>query len=108
MPKRPLSSTIGPTLSSPMTNSDEVTVLVFKDNDPSRSFQVSLGWVTRFGFALGCLAAAALFGSFFALKFYRVARKTDPSHVIDLEQQLSDLKTANKGLESKLASATAA
>jgi hypothetical protein len=86
-----------------LTNPEEVTVLVFKDNDTSRTFQIPLGWITRFGFGLGALGAAALFGCFFALKYYRVAHRADPTHVLDLEQELGQLKAANKSLESKLA-----
>lgn len=89
------------------TQSDDVTIVVFKDNQASRSFQVSLRWISRLGLALGCFALATALSSFFALKYYRVARSTDPSHVADLEQQLSDFKTANRTLESKLAAGPA-
>jgi hypothetical protein len=85
-----------------LSNPDEVTVLVFKDNDTSRSFQVSLGWITRLGLAMGAMVALAALSAFFALKFYRVARKSDPIRVVGLEQRIADLETANQGLEAKL------
>lgn len=81
-------------------------MLVFRNNDTSRSFQVSLGWITRLGFAIGAVVALALLCGFFALKFYRVARKSDPIRVIGLEQRITDLQNVNQGLESRLASAT--
>lgn len=90
---------------APSSGTDEVTVMVFKDNDASRSFQVSLGWITRLGFALGLLVSASLLASFFAFKFYRVARKADPSRVMDLENQIAELSTDKKNLEIKLAAA---
>jgi hypothetical protein len=88
-----------------LSDPDEVTVLVFRDNDTSRSFQVSLGWITRLGFAIGAVVVLAMIAGFFALKFYRVARKSDPVRVIGLEQRITDLQTANQGLETKLAAA---
>lgn len=91
---------------SALSNPGEVTVLVFKDNDTSRSFQVSLGWITRLGFAIGSVVVVALLSAFFALKFYRVARKSDPVRVIGLEQRINDLQTTNQGLETRLAAAS--
>ncbi len=57
-----------------MKSPDSVTVLVFKDNYASRSFQVPLKWFSRLGMVLGALIGAVLITGFFALKFYRVAR----------------------------------
>ena len=81
---------------------DEITVLVFKDNESARTFRVSLGWISRLGFLVSLLVGSALLSSFFALKFYRLARKTAPTRVIDLEQELSQLKATNKQLESRV------
>jgi hypothetical protein len=86
----------------PAPGPDEVTVMVFKDNAPSRSFQISLGWITRLGLAVGLLVSATLMGSFFAFKFYRVARQSDPSRLMDLESQISELKSDKKALEVEL------
>lgn len=91
---------------TPAAPSNDVTVMVFKDNHAARSFQVPLEWITRFGFGVGILAAAALLSTFFALKYYRIAGKADLSHVISLEQQVGDLKSANRALESKAATTT--
>lgn len=56
-----------------MKSPDSVTVLVFKDNYASRSFQVPLRWFSRLGMLMGLLMGAVLITAFFALKFYRLA-----------------------------------
>jgi len=52
--------------------SDEVTVLVFKDNYAARTFQVSLSWINRLGIFLGCLLTLTLVSGFLAIKYYRI------------------------------------
>jgi len=75
--------------------SDQLTLLVFKDNRSPRTFQVSLRWLSRVGFlSVGCLIFT-LFVSFLAIRFYRQAQMiqfADPEHLRALESQLAILK----------------
>jgi hypothetical protein len=72
----------------------KVTVLVFKDNYASRTFQIPLQWFSRLGMTLWALVIICLIVSFLAAKYYWVAKRSDASRVSDLEQQISDLKTS--------------
>lgn len=81
--------------------SNKVTVLVFKDNYAARTFQIPLIWISRFGIFLGLFLGLATVSLFVAIKYYRIAGKTDLTHVQDLEQELNEAKTNLKILESK-------
>lgn len=81
--------------------SDKITLLVFKDNYAARTFQIPLSWISRFGLALGAVLALSLVSTFTAFKYYRVAVKTNPIRVQDLEQEINDLRANLKNLESK-------
>ncbi|OFZ54286.1 MAG: hypothetical protein A2428_06825 [Bdellovibrionales bacterium RIFOXYC1_FULL_54_43] len=74
--------------------SDHVTVLVFKDNYAARTFQIPLGWITRFGVLIGGLVGIAILTSILAIKYYRAVQHASPARVQDLEQELSDLRSA--------------
>ncbi|MGK5084991.1 hypothetical protein WDW37_17010 [Bdellovibrionota bacterium FG-1] len=92
----------------PASKADEVTILVFKENQAARTFQLSLNWIQRFGTLVGLLIGVTLLSAFFAIKYYRVARHTDPTHVNNIEQELSQLRTTNKTLEAKISQAAVA
>jgi hypothetical protein len=81
--------------------SDKVTVLVFKDNYAARTFQIPLNWISRFGIFLGLLFGLTVTSVFFAIKYYRVAVKTDLSRVQDLEQELTDMRANLKSVDAK-------
>lgn len=81
--------------------SNKVTVLVFKDNYAARTFQIPLSWISKFGIFLGILVGLTSTSIFLAVKYYQVALKTDPSRVQDLEQELVDLRTSQKNIETK-------
>lgn len=83
--------------------SDQVTVVVFKDNHAARTFQVPLTWPSKFGLMLGILLGITFLTTFFAIKFFSVARRADPARVQDLEAEVAALKTTRKTLENKLA-----
>lgn len=85
--------------------SDQVTVLVFKDNHPSRTFQLSLKWISQLGMILSAAAILLTVTSFLAFKFYRASRQGSVARSQALEQELIQLKASNQALESKLASA---
>ncbi|MGZ6371744.1 MAG: hypothetical protein ACXWPM_13385, partial [Bdellovibrionota bacterium] len=95
-------------MSSEQDVSDQVTVLVFKDNYASRTFQFSLSWISRLGLLMGLLTAVTFLSVFFALKYFRIAHKADPTHVQDVEQELADLRTSYKAMETKATDAEAA
>jgi hypothetical protein len=78
--------------SAPTQTPDQVTVLVFKDNYASRTFQIPLKWFGRFGMLLGALAGLSFVSLFFALKYYQVAKTADPDKLRDLEEALVDMK----------------
>jgi len=73
---------------------ESITVLVFKDNFAARSFQLPIAWVSRFGLIVGALSGVTLLTAGAALRFYWLARKADPVRVMDLEQEVADLREA--------------
>ena len=73
---------------------ESITLLVFKDNFASRTFQLPLTWVSRFGLLIGALVGVSLLTAASAARFYWIARKADPVRVMDLEQELADLREA--------------
>lgn len=79
---------------SDLKSSDQITVLVFKDNHAARTFQISLRWISKFGIFLGFLAALALLSVYFAFQYYRLRINSDPFRIQDLEQEISELKSA--------------
>jgi hypothetical protein len=81
--------------------SENVTVLVFKDNYASRTFNIPLHWVSRLGILLGLMIGVTTLSTFAAIKYYRVASKADLNHVQDLEQEIIDLRTNLKANENK-------
>lgn len=78
-------------------SANDVTLLVFKDNYAARTFKIPLRWFTQLGLLLGALAAITTISAFFAIKYYRVARSVDTSHLQDLEQEILDLKSRAVG-----------
>ncbi len=82
--------------------SDKVTVLVFKDNYAARTFQIPLNWISRFGIFLTIIIGLGAISAFLAAKYYFVAAKNDPTHILELEQEVSDLKINIKTLESQV------
>jgi hypothetical protein len=79
---------------------EKLTVLVFKDNQSPRTFQISLGLISRLGLGLSLLAGVTLLSSFLAVKFYRNTLRTSPARVTDLEQEIQDLRAVKKTLEA--------
>ncbi len=55
---------------------EQITVIVFKDQFRSRSFQVPLAWIQGVGIGLSVLAVTFLTTSFFTLQYFRPALKT--------------------------------
>ncbi len=87
---------------NPSRDSDEnLTVVVFRQNDTSRSFQVSLRWIKQLGWLSGALVLLTAVSVILALRFYREAKLADPSRVHELERDLKDLKLAHAKLETK-------
>ena len=74
--------------------SDKLTVVVFKDHHPARSFTVPLNWISRMGLILGFGGGMILLSLFFAFKYYRISLQANPAHIAELENQLNALKTA--------------
>ena len=80
------------------TNPESITVLVFKDNYAARTFDLPIAWVSRFGLLIGVLVGVTFLTASAAFRFYWLARKTDPARVLDLEQEISDLREAQRKL----------
>jgi hypothetical protein len=77
------------------SSSDQLTLLVFKDNQSPRTFQVSLRWLARVGFLSVGWITLTVIVSFLAIRFYRQARinqASDPEHLHALEAQIAALK----------------
>ncbi|MEK6705489.1 MAG: hypothetical protein AABZ06_06850 [Bdellovibrionota bacterium] len=84
-------------------STNRLTVLIFKDNLPSKTFHVPFRWITHFGLLVSLLFAVAIAGAVFSIKFYRLARSGDPSRVLAMEKEMSELKAAMKSAqESRL------
>ena len=84
----------------PHPSSDQITVLVFKDHLASRTFQISLKWLTTLGLLIGFIAFFSILGSALAVKYYRIASRAHPAHAQNLENELETLKAHLKKLES--------
>jgi hypothetical protein len=82
-------------------SSNQVTLLVFKDNHAARSFHISLSWISRLGLLAGILVALTVVSVLFASKAYIALRHNNSSHVENLEHELADLKIAYAALENK-------
>jgi hypothetical protein len=84
--------------SEPASVSDRLTLLVFKDNFASRTFQIPLRWISQFGLLLGFLVLTSATSLFLAVKFYWIHLKADTAptrelrQIQEMEQQMSDLK----------------
>jgi hypothetical protein len=72
--------------------SNKVTVVIFKDNHAARTFQVPLDWISKLGLFLSILIGTTILSCVFALKYYRIAFKSNPDYTQELEQELVDLK----------------
>lgn len=71
-----------------------VNVVVFKDQQVARTFELPLGWLSRLSWAIAGLFALLVGLSAIAIHEYRLARRFDPSRIVDLEQQLRELRDA--------------
>ena len=97
------------------SESNQLTFLIFKDGLVSRTFQVSLTWISRFGIVLAISAAITLGSAFVAMKYYRAAKGgkdygNSPlfsSKESDLQKELADLRSANQSLLNQLKTGTA-
>src|SRR3974390_429208 len=82
-------------------SSDQITVFVFKDNYAARTFQISLAWISRLGLLGSAMIGITLVSAYFALKYYRTAHRMDPTHIQEVEQELTALKSSYQALEAK-------
>lgn len=90
------------TASQPVSSkSNRVTILVFKDNFVSRTFQVPLAWISQVGMGLAAVGILSAIFLAFGIKYYRIAIKTDPSRVQALEEELGDLRASYELLQNK-------
>jgi hypothetical protein len=85
-----------------LKGSDQVTLLVFKDNLTARTLLVPLRWILRLGLAVGFCILVASTASFLAIRFYRVARTADPSRFQEIEKELDDIRASYRSLEAKV------
>lgn len=79
---------------------DQLTVLVFKDNLPARSFEVPLRWIQQFGFVLALFSFLTLLAVLYGTYFYQQSKKGDVSRVSFLEKKIADLEAAPHSVES--------
>lgn len=68
---------------------DQVTLLVFKDDYNSRTFQVPLRWISLFGLFVGFLTFLAIGSTLMAVKYYRENLNNQPERFQKLEAQLA-------------------
>ncbi len=71
-----------------------IHVLLMKDNLSSKTLTISAQWFSRLGWSVSFLALLALASLLFAMRSYKLTRDIDPSHVRDLEGQVSALKAS--------------
>ncbi len=88
--------------------SDEVALLIFKDNLPARALRMPLRWMTQFGLLLGALVMVSAGSLYFAVRYYREARRGDPVRVFELETELAEVKAAYAELKGALPAAPVA
>ncbi|MCC7440083.1 MAG: hypothetical protein IT285_00530 [Bdellovibrionales bacterium] len=67
-----------------------MTVLVFKDNQTSRSFRVPLGWISRLGFVLALGLGLMIGGTVITVRLYRSSLVSEPTRIRELEAQLAE------------------
>lgn len=84
-----------------LDTSDQVTVLLFKDNLAARTFEIPLRWISWVGTLLGLLVILAISSCFIAGKYYWMSLRTSAGHVETLEQEISTLKSSLHELEKK-------
>jgi len=88
------------------SSSDQVTLMVFKDNFSARTFQIPFTWISKFGLLLGALFGITFLSTFFAVKYYSVSRRADLDRLQDLEQEIIDLRARATTAEAAAKSAT--
>ena len=81
--------------------------MVFKDNSSTRTFRVSLSWISWLGYTLAAAALVTLLTAVLAARYYRLYTHSNPLHLQDLEQRIQDLQAENQRLITR-PSATAA
>ena len=82
--------------------SDQIRVLLFKDNLAARTFEVPLHWISWVGTLLGLLVFFSVCSIFIAAKYYWLSQRSSPSHAEELESEISLLKNSLSDLEKKL------
>lgn len=81
-----------------MGTTDQITVLIFKDNHTARSFRVSIPWIIQIGLISGGLILLLIVSLSLFVKYYRLTAYANPGRVHDLEQELVELRaTYEKG-----------
>ncbi|MGE0615425.1 MAG: hypothetical protein AB7P04_07275 [Bacteriovoracia bacterium] len=80
-----------------------LTLLIFKDDLVARTFSIPMRWFTQLGMSVGAIAAVILVLLFFSVKYYRISLKSDPSRILDLERELTDLRQSYATLQDQLA-----
>ncbi len=83
-------------------NDDRVTVVLFKDHHPPRSFEVTLGWVRKMGLLLGALVLVTTFSVSAALRFGWIARTSRPEALKRMQEENKNLRTMTESLEEQV------
>ncbi len=77
-----------------------LTVTLFKDELKSRSFKIPIKMIDRLAFFSGGLVLVTILSTLLTVRFYRVAKMSDPGYAIELERQIATLKETNQKLEN--------
>jgi hypothetical protein len=85
-----------------------LTVQVHHQNLDPRTFKVPVKWIYRTSLFAWFLIAISLTSIFFAVKTYRMKGGNQSGTIMDLEQEVRDLKKTNEVLSSTVTSAPAA
>lgn len=80
---------------------DQVTVLVFKDDFQSRTFQLSHRWIRSFGLITGLSFLLTILSLLAALKYYTLSTKMDASYIQNLQEQVQNLEEQLKNGDKK-------
>jgi hypothetical protein len=96
------------TMTKTRAPSDQVTLLVFKDNLAARTFQVPLKWISRLGISLSIAGIVTFLAVGIAARSWWTARQASPERVREMQEEIQDLRTALAQKTSSVTTATTA
>ena len=80
---------------------DTLTLLVFKENLPSRTFSLSVDWVNRLGILLALILVGSLATGMLGLRSYWLSPKLREGRLEELHHQIDELKATQEKLRAE-------